>query len=609
MNMCRFLIAAATLSVTHVAAAEPSRSTASAIDHAREALSEKLEEAKADGFILKKEILETPDSGQAESAIPIRPTRLAFPATLRDGFDVAPDCLTLSGLKATAAAASVDPLGRIERLLNTAESEKETGRNRSDARIAETYLAIGFFDEAYAIASKATGPRAAAISIFAATGLEPSVKMPEEPAAVDGCGELHHLAAKISHANETDGLTFDDSDFLLIEGLPSPLAQSILDYISVAAIDQHKLDIAARLREERARLRGIAGRTHAELYSDAALLLAERPNAESAEMMLTLTADPGPLRARALKELVAGENEAMLDASRKAALYANLEDAHAASPEGGWKVALGDALINHKMKIGDWRGALQLFGRMHSKRNFSDSAPTLDFGQILGEKLLGGDKDDALAALSIVAENSELSAKALDDSAFRAAAEGLAQLGAAEILESVLANRGSRIKDDIRLRVEAKIRSGDVEGLKALVAGREGDAELLSMTETGLMGGLDGAIPKFPSGVAVPPESMETVARMAWAQGDWNTAATLFDAANRLSPRIDLAEHAALASLASGAAEYANENDRNGYSENRDSALAHFFSSPPSAESAEDLRRFSDGIVQEIEFVRKRTSP
>ena len=540
--MCRFLIAAATLSVTHVAAAEPSRSTASAIDHAREALSEKLEEAKADGFILKKETLETPESGQAESAIPIRPARLVFPATLRDGFDVAPDCLTLSGLKATAAAASVDPLGRIERLLNTAESEKEAGRDRSDARIAETYLAIGFFDEAYAIASKETGPRAAAISIFAATGLEPSVKMPEEPAAVDGCGELHHLAAKISRAYETDGLTFDESDFLLIEGLPSPLAQSILDYISVAAIDQHKLDVAARLREERARLGGFAGRTHAELYSDAALLLAERPNAESAEMMLSLTADPGPLRARALKELVAGENEAMLDASRKAALYANLEDAHAASPEGGWKVALGAALINHKMKIGDWRGALQLLGRMHSKRNFSDSASTLDFGQILGEKLLGGDKDDALAALSIVAENSELSAKTLDDSAFRAAAEGLAQLGAAEILESVLANRGSRIKDDIRLR-------------------------------------------------------------------DWKTAATLFEAANSLSPRIELAEHAALASLASGADEYASENDRNGYSESRDSALAHFFSPPPSAESAEDLRRFSDGIVQEIEFVRKRISP
>ena len=601
--MRRVLITVILLSATNALAVEPSVENSRAVDRARETLSKKLEEAKADGVIVIKGDPDNSSDEEKKSPEPSKTPVLAQPANLRDGYETASDCLTPSRL---AAAGADDPFGRIEQLLIGEEGETKADRYWKDARLAETYLAIGFFDEAYALSSKTTGPRSGAISIFASTALGPNVTIPKEPLNADQCGELHSLATKISHAYEADGLEFDAEDLKLIGSLPSPVAQSVFDFISVAAIDQNKLDLAARIREARAAVEGVVQKTQAGAYADAALLLAERPDAASAETLLSLTADPGPLRERALQNLVTGNAAALLDESKKTALYANLEDAHAAAAEGDWKVALGDALIDHDMKKGDWKSALDLLRRKLDSHGGTDLEAVQTFTHVLSEKLLGENKDDALSALAFVAENAEISAKTLGAEAFKATTETLVQLGAAEVLEDLLEFRGSGASDNVRIRAEAKLRSGDTDGLKQLVSGREGEAELLEIIAKGSLQDPASAVPHLSAEIASSPKAVKTVAWTAWAKGDWKKAASLFRSANDLSPQKELSEHASLAYLASGAAEDANAHGRSKADETRDPALARFFLAPPSVEYEDALREFSNGIALEVDFIRKR---
>lgn len=603
--MHRILLASIVFLAANTLAAEPSKDASGAVERAREAFSKKLEEANTDGIVLMKG-----ESKRSTDQLEL-PLQLSAPAptptsTLRDGYEDAPDCLTLSGLTTAAASAGGDPFGRIDRLMGGLAGNAKAESNWNEARLAETYLAIGFFDEAYALSSMATGPRAAAISTFAAIAINQGSMPPEKLLESQHCGKLHVLAVKIRRAYGAGALNFDDADFQLIGSLPPPVAQSVFDYVSIAAIDRGELGIAARIREVRAGLDGVIVKTQAESFVDAALLISERSDVESAESLLTITADPGPLRERALNHLVTGNAAALLNDAQKNALYANLEDAHDASSESGWEAALADTLVNHKLKSGDWQGALRQLARQLADHENDNQKAKSTFSRVLSEKLLGEKKDDAISALAFVADNAEISAEGLGDVAFNKAVEELARLGAAEILEPLLAFRDSDASDHVLLRSDAMRRSGDIDGLKALVSGREGDVKFLQFIAAIALEDQKSALPKFSINVIQSPEAAESIARAAWAEGDWITAANFFRKAHENAPRDELLEYEALASLASGGVNEAAAGRRGGDAGIRNSVLMHMFVPAPEAGTDASLREFSQGVAQETEYIRKR---
>ena len=606
MRTRRALVALMCVSATAALAAEPSKDSSDAVERAREALMKKLEEANTDGVILMKGEKKKPEGERSEPAPRLDVPGPALATTLRDGLEKDADCLTLSGLATAAAAAADDPLGRIDRLSGAETDDGRAGLYWSGARLAETYLAIGFFDEAYALSSKAKGPRAAAISAIAAAAVDNAAAAPENMLAPERCGKLHALAAKIGSADSTGAANFTDADFDLVGDLPPPVAQAIFDRLSMAAIDNGEFEIAARIREARSGLTNEMRKSQAESFVEAALSTNERPDAGAAEALLSLSADPGPIRARALKQLVAANAATFLDESATSALYANLEDSRAASDEGGWEGALADALVDHKLKNGDWESALGLLARQLENHDDDDHESAALFSRILNEKLFSKDGDQSIAALAFIAENVEIAADRLNDGAFNQAAEELAQLGAADILEKLFSVRdtGGSMRDVHRS--EARLRSGDVSGVKALVSGREGEADFLDIAAALFLEDQDAALPAFRAGAVSSPEAAATIARIAWAKGDWKTAAKYFQAANQSLDLDELREKAALAVLASGNSVGGNGIGKIANPTEENSGLAHMFASPPIAGAETPLREFSAGVSQEIAFIRKR---
>lgn len=606
MRMHCTLAAALLMWTTNSLATEPSGNDTRAVDRAREALAKKLEEAKTEGVISIKRHQQDINESREDEIERILTPKIPYPTMLRDDYQASADCLTLTGLVTAAAAAADDPFGRIDRLIQTAADDGNTERHWINAQLAETYLAIGFFDEAYAASSKVDGPRGVATSIIAATALGSSITISKLPLLPEQCGKLHQLAEKIRYASEPMGLNFESSDLKLIESLPSPVAKSVFDYISVAAIDQGKLGIADVVREARKKLANDNAKSEAQSYVDAALLVSERPSIESAETLFSISTDPGPLRGKAIKHLVTSGAADLLNNEEQSALLANMEDAQAAITAGEWNASFGDALIDFRLKGGDWRGALELLGhRLENSKN--DNTDALNaVTKILGDKLLGGNSYETLAALAFVADNPKLAAETLGEPAFEAAAKELSLLGSAEILDALLSFRTAGGQEDVRLRGDALLRSGKIEALNELLSERENDVKLLDLFAARSSEGAPLEMPNFPARVVSSPHAAKLIAEMAWAIGDWRSAAKFFRSANEVSSHKELSERAALALLASGETVTTNEAELKHAEKSSEAGLAHLFMSAPDADSGVALREFVNGVAQEIVYIRKK---
>jgi len=601
MTLQRLLSAAACAMMSTAFAAEAPLEARSAVERAREALSKKLEEAKSEGVVQLKNQEDQESAAQADGAPPSASPEPGVSA-LRDGGASELDCLTLSGL--VTAAADVDPLGRIDRLTRRAANDDTGDSDNNAIRLAETYLAIGFFDEAYATSARIGGSRAAAISVLAAAATDQMASAPARSMETDRCGELHRLAAKLAHAAQPGDLEFEESDIRLIGSLPPTVAQSIFDYVSVAALDRGDAKIAEWIRELRVKRADETRRSQAQSFVEASLDLAKGEDAPAIDALLSVSSEPGPLRARALKQLIAGK-ATISDASKISALYSDLEDSLDSASLAEWEETVVENFADYKLKSGDWTGALSVISRAERGHSSESRKSKTTFNAVLRQKLQSENRSEAIAALAFICANAQTSSRMLDEDVFSIAVGELAHLGASRSLEELFEHRGEDAANFLTQRSLAKLRSGDIDGLRQLISDRIESSVLLKMLEAIASEDRKEPIPKIPAQLAGSPDAAQTLARIAWTRGDWALAEKYFRAAYAKAPREELIEHAALAGLAALAESGSPQADISPYGPDLTAAIKHMLSAPPNAGQTESLREFSMGVAQEIDFARK----
>lgn len=612
MRQANLPIALAILSAAGACALSASAETAKngpaeTVELARDLLTKKLNEAESKGIVSFKEEMSAPSSnGRAtpQDAASIQMTR---PTALRDAIGESNDCLTSARLAAAAAEMSGNPIARIDELQNRLASGEQSSAGRQDNLLAEAYLSIGFFEEAFSIASKAPGSRAAAIAAIAAAA-NPAISMAQIEIPLNKeCGGMHELASKLQQVQCGMSPIFGDADYDLIEELPAPIADAILDFIGLALLDRGEIERGGRLeRAYRLRDKEVA-KSPTRSVMKAAFRGGDLAQSGAIADLMPIASTPGPMRAHALSALIASGAVSLLDEAGMAAILADIEETAAGASEPGVSARLARFLAERRAVSGDLFGAAKALAREMSGGG-DGSENRMFLKKLLSENLVSDDPQKRFAALAAAVEYGGAVFELLTDEAANVAAQELSSLGADDELKTLIGARKMPEADGNFLLAAAQLKSGDFEGARWTV-GRSGrDPRIAELKERLAIAVGDRALAAQALADAIKAGDNEAIAGIAWRSENWREAGRAYLAANKNNPRDDLILRGALASIASGGSPEVGSDAQDWTSARARTATENMLESPPPIAARVELKRFSSGISQEIEFARNMIS-
>ncbi len=562
------------------------------IERAREALKKRLLDAETKGVVaIKGSRAAAPPAADEAGESADEVARPALTPAARQAARppaVVTSCLTADMIADLAAATAADPMGSIQSLQNLLLDNEAEYRGEIELQLATAYLAIGFAEEAGAIARGRTDARAVGVAALAALmqgGADPDHGA---LAAHLSCGPLYGVAMKALRAADGVPPTLTSEEAALMQSLPPAIASPIAGALALSMLDHGERDHARALRPL------IADAAVAAIV-DASLTQAS----DSAIAALApVAADPGPMQARAIEALAAS---AASHPDANALVDENLADAAASAPGGRDRSRLNELLAGRLAMAGKIEESLRALGRSAGADKASPAATTA--AALLGDALKGPADDKRLQALSALANEPDFASHVLGEDAAGRAIEDFMALGAARELQAFLDARGVTGTARDHALARALLRAGDADGAATLVGPHASRPEFQDLAFKIAAARDDAAAFDAMLHEAERRGDLDLVARIAWRRGDFERAATARSAIEESGDGA-AAERLALALLAArrAAPSAALPSQKKGAM----AGLRHMFSPPPANSGDGALRAFAEGVATEIAYIRKR---
>lgn len=553
------------------------------IERARDALKRRLEEARSEGAIhIRGSQQEAPDSSNAMQPAAADPPAIAYDRT---------DCLTIEDLSEISESLGADPLASIEALRTSLLEEAPGARGKIELQLAQAYLAIGFTEEAIAIAGARHGPEAAGVYSLGRLAEGDFNRAREVAAPFADCGAIYALA--INGASMADSTEAAAAAAGTVKELPVGLRAPIAEALAVELIDRNPT-LAAEF-DAIGRAEPVVLATPERRFLDAVADKADPASREAALAQLAST--PSPVRGRAIKELAETiEHSAPED---KAAFDDNLAEA-ARSAEGTERVSLNEMLGKRLVGEGDFQRGLKALGAALSSpapaRNKSDALLQGAVAAGLNSK----DPHKRLSALAAVADDEAIAQSALTPSQAQDVAGDLALLGAARAVERIAASTRINEREADFALARAHLRGGRMEAAFAIASRRANDPQFASILA--ISGAEIDAKPLINE--AIVDAAPALLAKSLWRAGE---LAALSSLAGRKSDDPEVATRIAFAALSLGKAPPPRTLERSADSE----GLRLMARPAPDLATSVfgDLRDFSESVESEIDWLKKRYLP
>jgi len=573
------LLIFAILTGTAVQAAE--REDRDSVADARARLLHRLADADAAGFVSVREDVE------AFNVVP--PRDIALPVAsprLRSSADS--ECMALTSLSSAMSFLKSDNAEALDQLRKAVLAVDNDRKPAAELSLAGAYLALGFAEEARAIAISRTGAEAAAIASLALL----MEGKPERARAL--VSDFRHCGALFEFVDEAAGvlalgdhhLSDKAQDFL--GQLPAPVQQPIAEAFAVLSISAADGSANAYVGVAR-KARGNA-RTEAGDFIDA---VASTDEKSTLARLAALSGAPGPLRPFALHELskrLEGKDAGIAIESFENNAADVLDSGDASSPLGSISLALSDRRAVH----GDQLGAAKAL-RAAYNHAATRNAALIRFGQLARPLLSSERANDRLIALGLIAAEPEMANNSLTPLEIKEAAAKIAELGAAESLTEIVTHAKLTPIEGALLLSEVNLRAGRFKEARAFAEPfakeSEGVAALLKIAQ---------AINDPESErILVTRAGVTAYADFLWRTQDFRALESLASGA-ALGP--ESIQKVALAFLASGHALPANVSAS---APGRDGFVDLFAVMPDTGEArADELLRFSGQVARAIKYLR-----
>ncbi|MFN0024059.1 MAG: hypothetical protein ACKVS5_09170 [Parvularculaceae bacterium] len=572
--MMRSLVIAALLFATSATAEQGDDSVAKA----RADLRQRLETASETGIVtIRGGKQASPPSNVAASTTPA--LRL---------FDRS-ECLTVEALARSDAQLRDDPAGGLERLRRALLDDSTAFRELRDLELARGYLALGFAEEARAIATAQPGVEAAGIAGLGFLAEGNALSASASISGVEFCGGLYAFIRDLASFLRGEVERLPDSAASTLDALPAGLRTPLSEALAIAAVAYNK-DAPERIDD--------ALRHGDESGHSASRVLLHALKAEDAagtKRLASIASEPSPIRQVALREL--GKR---IDASKPSEIVTgfglDLEDEAAASlkSQPAWGLAL--QLAARRLSSGNIDGGVKALGAAF--RNPSTRNAAIDRFRELEKSLAASvHADQRLQHLAVVFAEPDLTAASLKADRMKVLATSAAELGAADALTRL---RGAmpaiEAIDDLSLG-EALMRSGQEAEASEIVRENSSDPRFAALAlHLALASGN-----KSAELAAAKRQGSDAIGAALWRQGDFD-ALLAFDTEDPVSSetsiRIALAAIALKQAAPPRALRQVDEPD----------ALQSLFAdgSRLDLHDLSAVRRFSESTAKAVSFLKAR---
>jgi hypothetical protein len=429
------------------------------IERAREALKERLSEAHSEGVVVFKDDNGAAIAPRAVVSAPVRDVDAKIPMPeLRDGERKLSSCLTSAMLNDVANEVGDDVAAQLRRRTRALAGASDEDRDLLELALAETYLVIGFAEEAAAMAANRQDARGDAIARLAQLMMPPPVKPSNAGARFVGCGPLYRLIAFAEQAREGGDAQIDDEAVAVLKSLPPRVAEPIVRLLIFAAVDQQDNGLANKLRELLPDNSKSVEEQKVDALIDASLAMNGEPPSADVKSLIDLSSAPGPLQARAI-EALAPIMAASEDESAARAFENDLEDAVSSSrpPE---QARLSLLLADRHERSGELMRAVRDLAKAASADASAKPNAVERLRRLLAAGLEADDEDSRLRALAAVAANADAAGAALDDATALKAGEAFAAFGAVDALSGFLSKTRIGTSATQHLQAKALLRAG-----------------------------------------------------------------------------------------------------------------------------------------------------
>lgn len=551
------------------AAAGESDSDAEAIARARAELARRIEAAGAGGAIAVRG--EPQEEASALAAPQLRDAALGY-------------CLTTTTLARTEAKLGAHKAQALDHLRANFLSDDGGDRAGAELALARAYLVLGFAEEAHAIAAARTGAEPVAIAGLAmlASGAERiNLAAVKEHRA---CGALYDLVIDAAGVLGGSGRQLSGASMKTLSSLPQPLRQLIAETLAVHVLGD----------DETAAKEFLEVGAGASNSSASALINAVIDRSEAgAATLAAIGATPGPHRAEALSALSARIEESA-PAEAAAAFESDAAETIEAAPLSGSISALNFALAERRIARGDLSGAARALGAAH-RHDQTRGAAIAKFKEMARPLLASKNSSERLSALEAVAVEPVLAAESLPADDLRRAAGSLADLGAGESLEELLAAAAFDDGDEAYLKARVLFQGGRTSEARAAAKPYAKDARIARLLLQTANAAGDADFIKKDAPLDIEPAA---VSRAYWRTGDFPALMAL---AAKKPADTATAKQIAFAFLA---ARKAPPTSLLSAAEGEGGMIALFAPSPTGAVDARGIERLADHRKAEIAFLR-----
>lgn len=432
-------------------AAAAAQADAASLQRTRESLERQLEAAKSAGVV----------SARGAASKP----------ALRDGAGeglsagLAPSsgtCLSLADLARTESALGDNPTAALDGLRAAVPDESGETRAIAELQLAKAYLALGFAEEARAIAAARQGAEAAGVAALALLAEGRSLEAASTAAQLGTCGELNRLVIEIAAALGGARRGLSPESQRAFSRLPPQLRRPIAEAMAVAAIadDEPHSRLGDSPSEERS----------GKEPSEASRLLDAAADADAKSAAATLSeigAWPGPHRAAALQALSARLDDGAPTGIDRA-FDSDAEEAIASASGPAPVARLSLSLANRRAQRKDFAGAAKALSAAFSHEGTRVAA--LDqYRRIVSPLWKSKDPSDRLSALAIIAAEPQLATESLPAADIEAALRRAAQLGASQSASRLLSAASLSPEASGLLKAEAAYRAGDFAAARSFL--------------------------------------------------------------------------------------------------------------------------------------------
>jgi len=574
MNRMRLLFAAFFCVLAAISNAFASDDDSEAMARARESLRRVLNEAEAAGVITVRP--------EAKSAAPALRDPVSLPIS-----DALPStCLTVEELQKAAHSLEPDPRSALDGLRHSVIDSAGMNGAAPEIALAKAYLVLGFAEESRAIAMEREGAEASGLAALALLAEGRPDDAIEKSRRFRTCGGLYVFIEEAARVLTGRQKTLSAASSKILEALPAPLASPIVETAAIRASEAESPAAAALpLFEAQAQ----------QEKSEARRMLEAAAGNDSAMSIATLSdigARPGPLRARALL-LLSNHVDADAPESLQKAFdddaSETIEDDSSAGPVARLSLALADRRAQRR----DFSGAARALA-VAFQHDLTRGSAIKRFASIFSPLIRSQSPDERIAALAASVEFPSLAAKSLTDDDLRTAARQMAEFGAVNSIEKLLAGSSLPPSEIQTLVGEAAFHAGDFAAAEAALAPHADEKRTLEMLRRMLI------VSPNPGKEAVLSRSLDQdAADFFWRTGNFAKLINLSEAGSlseAMAPKALLA-YAALR-------RFAPEQVIKLASDARASAL---FSNAPDAKRANgaELLNFTRQVSASVEYLRK----